>query len=103
MANKFKTREEWLAFVTNESRPLFKAAGFPIPKEVRFAIGFTSTGARGNRIGECWQAVASADKHAEIFIKPTESRAMATRATSKARCRTRCRRKTRCAKPSAPF
>lgn len=72
MANQFKTREEWLAYVTEESRPLFKAAGFPIPKQVRFSIGFTSTGARGKRIGECWQAIASADKHAEIFITPTE-------------------------------
>lgn len=74
MANKFKTREEWLAFVTEQSRSAFKAAGFPIPKQVRFAIGFTSAGARGSRVGECWQALASADKHAEIFIKPTESK-----------------------------
>lgn len=73
MTNKFKTREEWLGFVTEQSRPAFKAAGFPVPKQVRFAIGFTSSGARGKSIGECWQAVASADKHAEIFIKPTES------------------------------
>lgn len=74
MPKKFKTREEWLAYVTEESRPVFKAAGFPVPKQVRFSIGFTSAGARGNRIGECWQSVASADKHAEIFIKPTESK-----------------------------
>lgn len=73
MANKFKTREEWLAYVTNESRPAFKTAGFPIPKQVRFSIGFTSSGARGRAIGECWTPKASADSHAEIFIKPTES------------------------------
>lgn len=72
MPHKFKTREEWLSFVTEESRPLFKAAGYAIPKEVRFAIGFTSAGARGARIGECWDSRASGDKHSEIFIKPTE-------------------------------
>lgn len=74
MAQKFKTREEWLSYVTEQSRPIFKAAGYPVPKQVRFSIGFTSSGARGNRIGECWQSIASADKHAEIFIKPTESK-----------------------------
>lgn len=72
--NKFKTREEWLAFVTQESRPAFKTAGYPISKEVRFAIGFTSSGARGKSIGECWDSRASGDKHSEIFIKPTESK-----------------------------
>jgi hypothetical protein len=72
--NKFKTREEWLSFVTAQSRPIFQAAGYPIPKEVRFAIGFTSSGARGKSIGECWDSKASGDKHSEIFIKPTESK-----------------------------
>lgn len=74
MANKFKTREEWLAFVTEQSRPLFQVAGYPLSKEVRFAIGFTSSGARGKSIGECWDSRASGDKHSEIFIKPTEAK-----------------------------
>jgi hypothetical protein len=74
--HKFTTREEWLGFVTTELRPHFKAAGAPIPKEVRFAIGFTSAGYRSKAIGECHDAKASGDKHAEIFIKPDQDDAV---------------------------
>ncbi len=69
---KFNTREEWLVFVANELRPYYKAKGAEIPKSVRFAIGFTSTGYRSNRIGECWASKASGDRAIEILIKPTE-------------------------------
>lgn len=41
MANKFKTREEWLTFVTDELRPAYKKVGAPIPTKVRFSIGYT--------------------------------------------------------------
>lgn len=70
--NKFKTREEWLTFVADGFRPAYKAAGWTIPVKVRFAVGFCSTGERGNRIGECWYPEASADKSVEIFIKPDQ-------------------------------
>lgn len=70
---RFTTREEWLVFVANELRPYYKAKDCEIPSDVRFAIGFTSTGYRSNRIGECWSPKASKDKHIEILIKPTES------------------------------
>lgn len=76
MAHKFKTREEWLGFVTQELRPVYKAVGAPIPKEVRFAIGFTSAGYRSKAIGECHDYKASGDKHAEIFIKPDQDKAV---------------------------
>lgn len=69
---KFKTREEWLGFVTAGLRPAYAKAGYPIAKEVRFAIGFTSNGYRGKAIGECWDTKASQDKHAEIFIRPDQ-------------------------------
>lgn len=72
MPHKFKTREEWLTFVANELRPTYKAAGWTIPVKVRFAVGFCSTGERGNRIGECWYPEASGDKSVEIFIKPDQ-------------------------------
>lgn len=72
MARKFKTREEWLGFVTQELRPAFKKAGFPIIAKVRFAIGFMGTGAKSKHIGECWDTGASADKTAEIFIRPDQ-------------------------------
>lgn len=73
---KFETREEWLTFVTQELRPTFKAAGAPIPKEVRFAIGFTSAGYRSKAIGECHSPAGSGDKHTEIFIKPDQDDAV---------------------------
>lgn len=76
MANQFQTREEWLHFVTDEVRPLFKEYGAPLPAKIRMAVGFTSNGYRGKAIGECWSDKASADKHAEIFIKPDQDDAM---------------------------
>lgn len=64
------TREAWLnAFVSN-ARPVFAQAGFPLPEKVRVSVGFTSTGARGRAIGECWSAEASEDGYFEIFIRP---------------------------------
>jgi hypothetical protein len=72
MPNKFKTREEWLTFVSNELRPAFAKVGQPIPAKVRFALGFTSNGYKSKSIGECWDTAASGDRHAEIFIKPDQ-------------------------------
>lgn len=37
---------------------------------MRGAIGFTSRGAKGKAIGECWDNRLSADGHFEIFIRP---------------------------------
>jgi hypothetical protein len=71
MANQFATREEWLNFVAEEMRPLFRQVGVELPKKIRFSVGFCSTGYRGKVIGECWSDKASADKTVEIFIKPT--------------------------------
>lgn len=50
--------------------PLFEALGTPLPSRVRVAIGFTSRGAKGKAIGECWDNRCSADGHFEIFIRP---------------------------------
>jgi len=66
------TREAWLNEFTKRSRPFFKKAGHPLPKEIRCSIGFPSKGIRGKSIGECWSATASKDKHAEIFIRPNQ-------------------------------
>jgi len=67
----YDTREEWLNAFIDASRAQFDAADAPLPLNVRVAVGFTSKGARGNRIGECWGQEASDDGHFEIFIKPT--------------------------------
>jgi len=70
MPTTFKTREQWLnAFIAKAGKQ-FKQAGAPLPEKVRAAIGFTSVGARGSRIGECWTNDASDDGTFEIFIVP---------------------------------
>lgn len=70
MPTKHKTREDWLNAFTREARPIFRKAGFPIPKKVRAVVGFTSHGSKGKRIGECWDSKCSGDDTFEIFITP---------------------------------
>lgn len=66
-----ETREAWLNAFVLYSREQFARVGAPLPEKVRVSVGFTSTGARSNRVGECWHNEASADGHFEIFLKPT--------------------------------
>lgn len=68
---RFATREEWLQAFISRARPKFEEVGKPLPEKVRVSVGFTSTGNKGKRIGECWHDVASADGHFEIFLKPS--------------------------------
>ena len=63
-------RESWLNAVAAGMAPLFEALDAPLPARVRVAIGFTSAGAKGKAIGECWDNRLSADGHFEIFIRP---------------------------------
>ena len=63
-------RESWLNRVAAGMAPLFEALAAPLPARVRVAIGFTSAGAKGKAIGECWDNRLSADGHFEIFIRP---------------------------------
>lgn len=72
MPKALKTREAWLNEFTRRARPVFKKHGYEIPK-VRMSVGFTSKGARTNRIGECWTDKASEDGACEIFITPALS------------------------------
>ncbi len=65
-----QTRESWLNAVALGMAPLFEALDAPLPDRVRVAIGFTSTGAKGKAIGECWDNRLSADGYFEIFIRP---------------------------------
>ena len=66
----YATREEYLeAFIAN-ARPHFEAANAPLPSNVRVAVGFTSRGSKGTRIGEVWSSEASEDGMFEIFVSP---------------------------------
>ncbi len=49
---------------------MFQTLGAPLPAQLRIAIGFTSSGRRSRRIGECWDSQCSQDRHFEIFIRP---------------------------------
>ncbi len=64
------TREAWLNAMIARMAPWYAALDVPLPK-VRAAIGFTSKGMRGKRIGECWSAECSADGTFEIYIVPS--------------------------------
>lgn len=68
---KITTREQWLEAFIDGARPHFAAIGAPIPDNVRASIGFTSKGARSNRIGECWSSCSSNDGVFEMFVVPT--------------------------------
>ena len=68
----FDTREAWLNAFVDAARAQFANAGYPLPEKVRVSVGFTSTGKRSKRIGECWDESASADGHFEIFIRPNQ-------------------------------
>jgi hypothetical protein len=72
-SNYHDTRESWLRAATNELRSYFAGCGYPLPDKIRFAIGFPSTGRKGNRVGECWHSSTSADDHFEIFIRADQS------------------------------
>jgi len=71
--NRFQSRDAWLEAATNQLRPHYQTAGYPLPQAVRFSVGFPSTGRKGKRIGEHWHSAASADAHHEIFIRADQS------------------------------
>jgi len=64
------TREGWLLDLVEKYRPRFEELGFTLPA-LRVGVGFTSTGRRSKRIGECWISSASADGTVEIFLHPS--------------------------------
>ena len=66
----FSTREEYLAAFVAAARPVFAAAGFPIPAAVRVGVGWTSKGSKAKAIGECWSVACSDDGTWEIILSP---------------------------------
>jgi len=71
---KIKYREQWLNEALEQFIvPLFKDAGYKVPKNIRLTCGWPAKGglARKNKtIGQAWSFTASADGVAEIFISP---------------------------------
>jgi hypothetical protein len=68
-ANTHDTREGWLRAAASELRQDFERVDYPLPDNIRFSIGFPSTGRWGNRVGECWHSSTSDDGNFEIFIR----------------------------------
>ena len=70
------TREEWLNQLTALLRPLFEAAGAPLPAKLRVSCGWPSAKAlasptsQNRTIGQCWPTACSADVTPEVFISP---------------------------------
>jgi Zn-dependent protease with chaperone function len=69
-ASPITNREAWLHAFADAARPLFAAAGHPLPAALRIGVGWTSGGSRAaNRvIGECYAPEASADGVRSIII-----------------------------------
>jgi hypothetical protein len=63
-------RQQWLESATEALRERFTTAGYAVPEKIRYSIGFPKRAASCGRIGECWPADASSDKHREMFISP---------------------------------
>jgi hypothetical protein len=63
-------RQQWLEFAVEALRERFADAGYRIPREIRFAIGWPKRATTCGAVGECWATSASSDHHAELFISP---------------------------------
>lgn len=75
MNTNFDTREEWLVQAAELIRPILAdRAELTIP-DYRVTCGWPSKGGTAKKrvLGQCWNALASADGHAEIFISPMEA------------------------------
>jgi hypothetical protein len=73
MSEHDRTRELWLQNACELLRSDFEAISYPLPASVRVSIGFPSKSAlarQKQRIGECWDASATIDNTAQIFITP---------------------------------
>lgn len=81
-----ETREQWLNAGIAALRPLFIAAGYTVPDNVRVTCGFPSKGALPGKkgsysMGQCWADTASDGKMFEVFISPLDSDVLIVLAT----------------------
>jgi hypothetical protein len=74
-AEAHMTRETWLLQLTDRLRPLFVAAGFTLPKNIRVSCGWPTRRAivatgKSRTLGQCFPTSASAEGRVELFITP---------------------------------
>lgn len=70
MAEKFKTREEWLHAAADVMRTWFGDEDHQVPETVRLSVGFAK-GAKTNSIGWCYRKSAAEDEIHQIFVSPS--------------------------------
>lgn len=61
-------REAWLGAVIRRSRPIFRKAGFPLPKNIAVSVGWNHRHSIGT-YGECWTPCREGSSW-QIFISP---------------------------------
>jgi hypothetical protein len=69
-----KTREAWLEAAVKKLVPVFRKAGYTIPKKVKVSVGWPSGRPGGKAIAECWSPLCSKGNYHEIFMSPVKSR-----------------------------
>lgn len=69
MERFYETREEWLFAAGEGMRDMFAEAGYELPEKIRYAVAFSSKGAKGKHIGEHWRPEASEDGFHNIIIR----------------------------------
>jgi hypothetical protein len=70
-APSYATREEWLSVFVKYMRPVFTAAGSPLPERIRISCAFPVRTTKA--IGQILSHRLSADRTREIFISPVLS------------------------------
>lgn len=71
--NEHESRELWLKAAAGLLRSHFADNGYELPENIRFAIGFTSSGRTSKRAAEMWLPATSQDQTFELFIRPDKS------------------------------
>lgn len=67
----YSVRESWLnAALIIVREHLRQTAAIDVPQTVRVSCGFPGGGNARQRVGECWNAIASKDHMTELFISP---------------------------------
>lgn len=73
-APAFANRETWLVKAIALLDPAFAVAGQSLPMvHASVGFGYGTRGSSKNILGQCWDARASADRHAHVFVSPTVS------------------------------
>jgi len=76
LENQIKVnRESWLINAINLMKPIIKNKGYIVPNNIKVACSFCSvgniTGAKNQRLGECWSDKTNEENKFHILISPS--------------------------------